>query len=140
FIYHTHWHDEAQIRNGLYGPLIVLEPGQKLDSDLDRTYVFSVGIYPPLGFAMLINGRSEEHTSELQSGSISYAVFCLKKKELDVHPADRPHDVERGVAEDRRPAGLGHGVRSGAVERGQPAGADPWRRRAHGGRVSARAV
>src|SRR2546425_2076099 len=25
-------------------------------------------------------GRSEEHTSELQSGYISYAVFCLKKK------------------------------------------------------------
>src|SRR5690625_7573630 len=24
--------------------------------------------------------RSEEHTSELQSVSISYAVFCLKKK------------------------------------------------------------
>src|SRR5207244_10383886 len=26
--------------------------------------------------------RSEEHTSELQSGSISYAVFCLKKKNI----------------------------------------------------------
>src|SRR5690606_39795607 len=25
-------------------------------------------------------GRSEEHTSELQSVKISYAVFCLKKK------------------------------------------------------------
>src|SRR3712207_8584251 len=25
-------------------------------------------------------GRSEEHTSELQSANISYAVFCLKKK------------------------------------------------------------
>src|SRR2546430_7783343 len=25
--------------------------------------------------------RSEEHTSELQSQSISYAVFCLKKKQ-----------------------------------------------------------
>src|SRR5438046_526223 len=27
-----------------------------------------------------IAGRSEEHTSELQSLTISYAVFCLKKK------------------------------------------------------------
>src|SRR3712207_8642173 len=26
------------------------------------------------------DGRSEEHTSELQSRQISYAVFCLKKK------------------------------------------------------------
>src|SRR2546427_5032502 len=28
--------------------------------------------------------RSEEHTSELQSQSISYAVFCLKKKKSGV--------------------------------------------------------
>src|SRR3712207_8686677 len=26
--------------------------------------------------------RSEEHTSELQSRNISYAVFCLKKKKV----------------------------------------------------------
>src|SRR3546814_4162177 len=34
------------------------------------------------GFAWsLVSGRSEEHTSELQSlMRISYAVFCLKKK------------------------------------------------------------
>src|SRR3546814_3563849 len=32
----------------------------------------------------LLAGRSEEHTSELQSlMRISYAVFCLKKKRLD---------------------------------------------------------
>src|SRR3546814_5835165 len=31
-------------------------------------------------------GRSEEHTSELQSlMRISYAVFCLKKKNIDHH-------------------------------------------------------
>src|SRR5437016_12323064 len=29
--------------------------------------------------------RSEEHTSELQSLTISYAVFCLKKKNYIVH-------------------------------------------------------
>src|SRR5688572_31505627 len=32
-----------------------------------------------IGFGF-IERRSEEHTSELQSQSISYAVFCLKKK------------------------------------------------------------
>src|SRR3712207_9016237 len=37
--------------------------------------------------ARLILGRSEEHTSELQYANISYAVFCLKKK--DRIPADR---------------------------------------------------
>src|SRR3546814_3695205 len=31
-------------------------------------------------------GRSEEHTSELQSlMRISYAVFCLKKKTVEIH-------------------------------------------------------
>src|SRR3712207_7347011 len=30
----------------------------------------------------LRRARSEEHTSELQSRNISYAVFCLKKKNL----------------------------------------------------------
>src|SRR5213082_4259978 len=31
--------------------------------------------------------RSEEHTSELQSpDTISYAVFCLKKKKPQIHP------------------------------------------------------
>jgi FtsP/CotA-like multicopper oxidase with cupredoxin domain len=68
FIYHTHWHDETQIRNGLYGPLIVLEPGQKLDPDQDLTFVFSVGIYPPLGFAMLINGQPGPDPVVLHTG------------------------------------------------------------------------
>src|SRR3546814_6246835 len=39
--------------------------------------------YPPTGVMVTtgIVGRSEEHTSELQSlMRISYAVFCLKKK------------------------------------------------------------
>src|SRR5213596_3491103 len=36
---------------------------------------------PPPGASSPTRGRSEEHTSELQShGLISYAVFCLKKK------------------------------------------------------------
>src|SRR5256885_16746461 len=30
----------------------------------------------------LVRRRSEEHTSELQSPCISYAVFCLKKKKV----------------------------------------------------------
>lgn len=68
FIYHTHWHDETAIRNGLYGPLIVLDQGQKLDADMDRTFVFSVGIYPPLGFMMLINGQPGPDPLPLQTG------------------------------------------------------------------------
>lgn len=68
FIYHTHWHDNSQIRNGLYGPLVVLDPGQKLNPDTDRTFVFSVGIYPPLGFMMLVNGQPGPDPLPLQTG------------------------------------------------------------------------
>src|SRR3546814_6422773 len=40
---------------------------------------------------ILAGGRSEEHTSELQSlMSISYAVFCLKKKKTKIHPRITP--------------------------------------------------
>src|SRR3546814_1559228 len=39
------------------------------------------------------NGRSEEHTSELQSlMRISYAVFCLKKKKKTCHLQSNIHN------------------------------------------------
>src|SRR3712207_7409219 len=33
-----------------------------------------------------VRQRSEEHTSELQYANISYAVFCLKKKNIIFRP------------------------------------------------------
>src|SRR3546814_3911248 len=45
------------------------------------------------------HGRSEEHTSELQSlMRISYAVFCLKKKTTRLHPATRLHLCRRPLS------------------------------------------
>src|SRR3546814_4367906 len=39
-------------------------------------------------------GRSEEHTSELQSlMRISYAVFCMKQNKTSPHPAAADHVV-----------------------------------------------
>ncbi len=37
FIYHTHWHKDEQLGGGLYGPLIVLEPGERYDP-ADRSH------------------------------------------------------------------------------------------------------
>src|SRR2546429_1164516 len=40
-------------------------------------------LFAAIALALVLGGvgiRSEEHTSELQSSQISYAVFCLKKK------------------------------------------------------------
>jgi len=41
FIYHTHFNEEIQLESGMYGPLIVLEPGARLDPELDRTWIIS---------------------------------------------------------------------------------------------------
>jgi FtsP/CotA-like multicopper oxidase with cupredoxin domain len=68
FIYHSHWHDEIPILNGLYGPLIVLEPGQKFDPDGEHTFLFSLGNYAPLGYMMLINGQPGPDPLPLHTG------------------------------------------------------------------------
>jgi FtsP/CotA-like multicopper oxidase with cupredoxin domain len=60
FIYHTHWHDEAQLSGGLYGALIVLEPGQRYDPAADHVFIAAyegpavAGRREPI----VINGRS----------------------------------------------------------------------------------
>lgn len=57
FIYHTHMHDLSQLTAGLYGPIVVLEPGQRFDPATD--HVFTVGWdgpAPPL--RIVVNGDS----------------------------------------------------------------------------------
>src|SRR3546814_10170663 len=45
---------------------------------------------------LIRHGRSEEHTSELQSlMRISYAVFCLKKKKKDNTPLNIQTELKR---------------------------------------------
>jgi manganese oxidase len=68
FIYHTHWHDPSQLTNGLYGPLIVLPPGEKYDPQSDLTFVFSTGDFGALKEIALINGTPQSHTLHLQVG------------------------------------------------------------------------
>jgi FtsP/CotA-like multicopper oxidase with cupredoxin domain len=41
FIYHTHMSDVYQLRGGLAGPLIVLDPGQKFDSSTDHIFTIT---------------------------------------------------------------------------------------------------
>ena len=39
FIYHTHMHDFRQLSSGLYGPMIVLDPGETFDPATDHVLV-----------------------------------------------------------------------------------------------------
>jgi FtsP/CotA-like multicopper oxidase with cupredoxin domain len=42
FIYHSHFSEVRQLSLGMYGALIVLEPGARWDPDRDRVVIFSV--------------------------------------------------------------------------------------------------
>jgi FtsP/CotA-like multicopper oxidase with cupredoxin domain len=68
FIYHTHWHDQGQLENGIYGPLIVLPTGQKFDAAADKTFLFSLGVFDPLGELLLINGHPQPAPLKLVTG------------------------------------------------------------------------
>jgi FtsP/CotA-like multicopper oxidase with cupredoxin domain len=68
FIYHTHWHDELQLTNGVYGPLIVLPAGEKLDPATDLVFVFSLGDFDALQLLGLINGTPQGKTLRLWAG------------------------------------------------------------------------
>jgi FtsP/CotA-like multicopper oxidase with cupredoxin domain len=43
FIYHTHMHDDHQLTSGMYGALLVLEPGETYDPALDHVVVIARG-------------------------------------------------------------------------------------------------
>ena len=65
FIYHTHLDDIRQLSYGLYGPLIVLEPGQSLDPERDRIMLVSVR-GPSDNTPILLNGDADPGAIELK--------------------------------------------------------------------------
>jgi manganese oxidase len=67
FIYHTHLNDIRQLSSGLYGPIIVLEPGQSLDPERDRMMLISVR-GPSDNTPILLNGDAEPGPIELKQG------------------------------------------------------------------------
>src|SRR3546814_1822358 len=59
-----------------------VQGGHKLARGFETELAHSAHWFEHTGFQAAIERRSEEHTSELQSlMRISYAVFCLKKKD-----------------------------------------------------------
>ena len=70
FIYHTHWHNAGQLSGGVYGPLVVLEPGQRYDPESDHIVVFGLeGKYRPIpNEAFAVNGEAKPRRLELKAG------------------------------------------------------------------------
>jgi hypothetical protein len=48
----------------MYGPLIVLEPGQ-YDPEHDKTFVFGSGRYAPFPEMLLVNGTSRTGSGDI---------------------------------------------------------------------------
>jgi manganese oxidase len=69
FIYHSHFDEERQLGSGLYGPLIVLEPGVVYDPEVDRPWILSQG-GPARGAdrARIILNGSPAPTMNLETG------------------------------------------------------------------------
>jgi len=67
FIYHTHMNDVEQLTSGLYGGIVVLEPGQQFDSLRDHLFVagWDSDVEP---IHLLVNGDSLPPPLNLRAG------------------------------------------------------------------------
>jgi FtsP/CotA-like multicopper oxidase with cupredoxin domain len=66
FMYHTHWHDQAQLTGGVHGPMIVLAPGETYDPETDRPFLMSQSPGDPFGALLLMNGSPQPAAMRLK--------------------------------------------------------------------------
>ncbi len=84
FIYHTHLDDVEQLTSGLYGAIVVLDPGKKFDPKTDHLFVVgwdgAGGTAPP---PILINGDTTGAPIEIAAGVANRFRF------INIEPANR---------------------------------------------------
>jgi FtsP/CotA-like multicopper oxidase with cupredoxin domain len=74
FMYHSHFNEFHQIGGGAYGPIIVLEHGQKFDPATDKILFFGVAgagmnpVYGPFP-EVLMNGKAQPYDMDLKAGT-----------------------------------------------------------------------
>ena len=82
FIYHSHLNEAYQISSGMFGPLIVLEPGQKFDPEHDK--IFLVGPAGPINEGEndmgTVNGEREPRDIGLVAGR------TYRFRLINIHP------------------------------------------------------
>ncbi|HXG71767.1 MAG TPA: multicopper oxidase domain-containing protein [Gemmatimonadaceae bacterium] len=82
FMYHTHMEEEAQLHYGLFGPMIVLEPGARFDTD--RDLFFMIGEVNTAGVpSATINGLRDVPARTLRPGTTYRLRF------LNIHRDNR---------------------------------------------------
>ncbi len=68
FIYHTHLNDFEQLSTGLYGPLIVVEPGRPFEPAIDKVFVLSYGGPDEVRDPLLMNGSATPPAQDWRQG------------------------------------------------------------------------
>jgi len=108
FMYHSHFNEAEQISSGLYGPIIVVEPGQQFDPETNRVLIFGaagpatnvvVGPFPNF----LMNGQAQPGPMSMKAGT-TYRFRLINISDnmplaVSLNAADKPV-VWRAVAKD----------------------------------------
>ena len=68
FIYHTHLNDYRQLSTGLYGPLVIVEPGRRFDPATDKVFVLSQGGPDEERDPLLVNGSAAPPVQDWKQG------------------------------------------------------------------------
>jgi FtsP/CotA-like multicopper oxidase with cupredoxin domain len=74
FMYHTHFNEAMQMGSGLYGPIIVLEPGQRFDPETDKILFFGAAgtetnpVFGPFP-NFIMNGKTQPEAMNLKAGT-----------------------------------------------------------------------
>jgi len=74
FMYHSHFNEAMQMGSGLYGPIIVVEPGERLDPETDKILFFGTagtGTNPVFGPfpSFVMNGKTQPEAMNLRAGT-----------------------------------------------------------------------
>jgi FtsP/CotA-like multicopper oxidase with cupredoxin domain len=77
FMYHAHMDEGLQIGSGAYGPLLVVEPGERYDAAVDRVLMFSQDGPGGRGTRPTLNGRAVPDTLELRADVAQRLRFLM---------------------------------------------------------------
>ena len=89
FIYHTHMNDIEQLTSGLYGGIVVLEPGRRFDPRRDHIYV--AGWDSDRAPHLIVNGDSLSAPLELTAG-VAHRFRFVNIGAADAFPFAIYHD------------------------------------------------
>jgi FtsP/CotA-like multicopper oxidase with cupredoxin domain len=111
FMYHSHFNEAMQMGSGLYGPIIVLEPGEKWNAETDKVLFFGAagtGTNPVFGPMpkVILNGKVQPAPMDLKAGTrYRFRLFNLAGDAptiVSINAGDKPV-TWRALAKDGYP-------------------------------------